>query len=198
MKRKTAIFMALLMALQSPISALASLPGMDAAGETEWVPPYGEESGDTDGADGSGGEDAGRYGDEETATPGNAGHQTEPMTPSDALPPGGPQIGLMMAMQMPEIAREGTLAIEIHGVVPSKASFWQAELYLKGDSAEERTLAIYMLKQVARLQRPRGGMTCVWFRLKWREIRTSSCRRPRICLTSRRILRFGKVRIRCF
>ncbi len=140
MKRKTAIFMALLMALQSPISALASLPGMDAAGETEWVPPYGEESGDTDGADGSGGEDAGRYGDEETATPGNAGHQTEPMTPSDALPPGGPQIGLMMAMQMPEIAREGTLAIEIHGVVPSKASFWQAELYLKGDSAEERTL----------------------------------------------------------
>ncbi len=183
MKRKTAIFMAFLMALQGPTGALASLPGVEAAEETQSAPQR---------EDGTGGDrrtgigdEFENYGETETATPGNAVYPAEPATPSDTQPPedeprpgtadspnklpeederqpepAGPldesqegpatpsnavqpgwlTANLMTAARNLELDPEGILEIEIHGVVPSQASYWQAELYLRGDSAEERTL----------------------------------------------------------
>ncbi len=164
MRQKTAILLALLLAVQTPISAAAVVTGTDTLQEeTTGIPSAdGEEKTEEPTRGTSAGEGSTEKTELESEQPkgeeaegerpegarpeeepsGNAeteavetSEESENATPSDAL-----NTLSLYGMRKVSLERTGSLRLELHGVVASQESDWQLELYPAGKSGEENLM----------------------------------------------------------
>ncbi len=113
MRRKTAILLAVLLAVQNPVSVSASAVMDIPETQTPAEDPENES----------------RQQDIEETEENKQG-ETDPATPADAEP---------YRLQTLALERTGNLAVQIRGVVPSKRSVWQLELYPSDGTGETLT-----------------------------------------------------------